>query len=85
MSPKQRTIIYYLRSNKQITTDKAVELIGYGIYANKRKYVGLTLSRMVNQNLIVRIKPGLFELPNIGNVKITDDDLFSTKEKQLTE
>lgn len=79
MSPKQRAIIDYLRTNKQINTGQAVELVGGNIYANKAKYVGLTLSRMVKQNLIVRIKPGLFELPNLGNVKITDDDLFKRK------
>lgn len=77
MSPKQRAIVDYLRSHDQISKCQAVELVGANIYANKAKYVGLTLSRMVNQNLIVRIKPGLFELPNLGNVKLTDDDLFA--------
>ena len=76
MSPKQRAVIDYLRTHNQINTEQAVGLIGGNIYANKAKYVGLTLSRMVNQNLIVRIKRGLFELPNLGNVRISDNDLF---------
>jgi hypothetical protein len=68
-SEKQSKIIAYLRANKQITTDKAVELIGYGIYHNARKYVGLTMSRMVKQNYIVRVKKGVFELPNMSKLK----------------
>ena len=77
LSKKQSEIIRYLRDNKSIDLDKAVELIGYGIYYNKRKYVGLTLSRMVKQKHIVRVKKGVFELPNLGNVKLSKDDLFS--------
>lgn len=64
LSQKQATIINYLRGHDDITLDKAVELIGHGIYYNHRKYVGLTLSRMVKQGHIVRVKPGLFTLPS---------------------
>lgn len=77
ISKKQSIIIKYLRDNESIDLDKAVELIGYGIYRNARKYVGLTLSRMVKQKHIARIKKGVFELPNLGNVRLNKDDLFS--------
>ena len=77
LSEKQAKIIAYLRNNNQITLDKAVELIGYGIYYNTKNYVGKTMSRMVNQNHIIRVKPGVFELPNMINVRLNPNDLFS--------
>lgn len=61
MTYKQRIIFEYLRNYKTITLNRAVELIGNGIYANKNRYVGMILSRMVRNNLIKRVKPGLFE------------------------
>jgi hypothetical protein len=63
LSRKQTIIMQYLRLNKSIDLDKACELIGDGIYCNRRIYVGKTLSRMVDQNHITRVKPGVFELP----------------------
>jgi len=78
LSEKQHKIICYLRQHNNINLDTAVELIGYGIYCNEKKYVGAILARMVKQNHLVRIKPGVFELPNSGNVKLNNNDLFGT-------
>lgn len=64
LSRKQAHIMQYLRLNGSIDLDKACELISGGIYCNARVYVGKTLSRMVKQNHIVRVRPGVFELPN---------------------
>ena len=76
LSRKQAHIMQYLRLNKAIDLDKACELISDGIYCNARVYVGKTLSRMVNQNHIVRVRPGVFELPKPAYVdkSIPHDD-----------
>ena len=63
LSEKQGKIIGYLRQHDDITLDKAIELIGYGIYSNHAQYVGQTLSRMVKRKVLKRVKPGLFTLP----------------------
>ena len=80
LSEKQLKIITFLRENNQITLDEATELIGYGIYYRQKHYVGQTMSRMVKQGHIVRVKRGLFELPNMGNTIIVEsDDLFANQ------
>ena len=67
LSKNQRIIIDYLDSNSQINLTKAVDLVGDNIYANKKKHVGMTMTRMVNRGLLERVKPGLYKLgsPNI--------------------
>lgn len=62
ISQKQQIILDHLKTNKQMTLDDAIDLVGQNIHTNHSKYVGLTMSRMVNRNLIRRIKPGVFEL-----------------------
>jgi predicted transcriptional regulator of viral defense system len=61
-SYKQYQIQSYLIYQDKITLDQAVELIGQDIYTNKRKHVGMVLSRMVKNGTIRRIKNGVFEL-----------------------
>jgi predicted transcriptional regulator of viral defense system len=61
-SYKQYQIKSFLTFQKKITLDQAVELIGKDIYTNKRKHVGMVLSRMVKDGTIRRIKNGVFEL-----------------------
>ncbi len=75
ISSKQRTILDHLRTNETVSTEQAVTLIGGNIYANKAKWVGATLGRMVRRGLIVRIKPGLFRMPTVSDH--TGNDLFS--------
>lgn len=61
-SYKQYQIQSYLIYQDKITLDQAVDLIGKDIYTNKRKHVGMVLSRMVKNGTIKRIKNGVFEL-----------------------
>jgi hypothetical protein len=60
LSPKQRIIMDELRTRETITLDRAVELVGKNLYANAHKHVGVTIARMINIGLLVRVKPGLF-------------------------
>ncbi len=73
-SPKQLEILAYLRENETITLAEATKLIGTA-YAGRRRYTGMTLSRMVKQNLITRIKPGLFKLGPSISPKIPDEQM----------
>jgi hypothetical protein len=52
-----------LRTPGELTLARAVELIGGNLYANAPKHVGVTLSNMVRRGLLVRVRPGVFELP----------------------
>lgn len=67
MTDKQQILFDYAKSNRQITKQKAVELIGKIYYCNADKHVGDVLSRMVKAGLLKRIKPGLFELGDRTN------------------
>jgi hypothetical protein len=63
LSTKQSIIIQALREQPQITLSHAICLIGRNIYHNAPKHVGAVLSNMVKRGQIVRIKPGVFQLP----------------------
>jgi hypothetical protein len=41
-----------------------VAVIGTDIYANACKHVGVTLANMVKRGMLIRIKKGVFGLPN---------------------
>lgn len=62
LSPKQAAIMEHLESSGQITLTEAVRLVGGNIFHNRKKYVGLTLSRMVSKGLIERVGPGVFRI-----------------------
>lgn len=64
VSPKQKAVIEHCHVSGKITLEAAVELIGRNIYCNAVKHVGATLSTMVKRRLLVRIRPGVFVLPN---------------------
>ncbi|MCP4974603.1 MAG: type IV toxin-antitoxin system AbiEi family antitoxin domain-containing protein [Maribacter sp.] len=74
-SEKQTIILNHLKENETISTQEAVNLIGYGIYCNRSNYVAKTLSRMVKNGSIARVKPGLFRLPISDDY--TDYDLLT--------
>lgn len=62
LSDKQKAVITFCLSNgNKITKRDAMGLINTH-YHNGEKHVGEVLSRMVNAGLLIRIKPGLFEL-----------------------
>jgi predicted transcriptional regulator of viral defense system len=61
---KQRLILAQARLNGgKITKKEAIEVPGVDTYYhNAEKHVGEILSRMVKKNLLIRIKPGHFEM-----------------------
>lgn len=63
-SPKQRAIIADVNLNGQISLAEATALVGKNVYANAEKHTGALLANMVKKGLLVRIKPGVFSLPN---------------------
>ena len=63
-SPKQRAIIADVTLNGIITLAEATALVGRNVYANAEKHTGALLANMVKKGLLVRLKPGVFSLPN---------------------
>lgn len=62
LSDKQKKVIEFcLSNNNTISKKQAMGLINTH-YCNGEKHVGEVLSRMVKQGLLVRIKPGHFQL-----------------------
>jgi hypothetical protein len=53
-----------IKKQGTITTAEAVKIFGRHIYTNAEKHIGTRLARMVKRGLIVRLKPGVFALPN---------------------
>jgi hypothetical protein len=64
LNPDQREVIRLIRERGQLTLAEAVQCFGQRIYRNAEAHIGRRLARMVNRGLIVRIKPGVFALPN---------------------
>ena len=63
MTTEQKEIIAILQANGgEVTKAQVVEAIGGNYYCHGSKHVGDRLSRMVNANLLVRVKPGVFRL-----------------------
>jgi len=63
LSEKQKSILdFALKNESKITKKQAVELLGGFYYNNASKYVGEVLSRMVDSQLLKRIKNGSFEI-----------------------
>jgi len=62
LTKKQKAVISYAREHgNKITKKEAMSLID-NHYCNGDKHVGDVLSRMVKASLLIRIKPGCFEL-----------------------
>ena len=62
-SRKQQAVIRSAKINGFVTLKEAVHLIGGDIYANAEKHVGSILSNMVKRGMLIRVKPGVFKLP----------------------
>lgn len=63
MTDKQKAIIKTaLENGGQVTKKQVVENFGHWYYANSSFHIGNLLSRMVKTELLVRIKPGVFNL-----------------------
>lgn len=62
LTPYQREILQFVQGKGQATTDDLVERFGGRNPYAPRKYVTLAVGRMVNTNLLKRVKPGVFEV-----------------------
>lgn len=62
-SRKQQAVLRSAKMNGFITLKEAVRIVGGDIYANAEKHVGAILSNMVKREMLVRVKPGAFKLP----------------------
>lgn len=63
MTQTQKSILQLAqRQGGNLTKQDAVNLIGGKYYCNAEKHVGDVLSRMVNEGMLQRIKPGQFVL-----------------------
>lgn len=60
----QRKVIALLKKQGTLTTEQAVKIFGRHIYRNAYDHIGRRLARMVKRGLIVRLKSGVFALPN---------------------
>jgi predicted HTH transcriptional regulator len=60
----QREVIALLKKQGTLTSEQAVKIFGRRIYCNATDHIGRRLARMVKRGLIVRLKPGVFALPN---------------------
>lgn len=67
LSPKQRKVLAMLRDKPSCTLQEAVTEIGTDIYANACKHVGVTLANMVKRGMLIRVKAGVFSLPNVSD------------------
>lgn len=61
---KQRLILAFARKNEgKITKKEVMDIPGVDdYYHNGAKYVGEILTRMVKRNILIRIKPGHYEM-----------------------
>lgn len=65
-SPKQQAIVAAVTANGTITLAEATALVGCNVYANADKHTGALLGNMVKRGLLIRVKAGVFSLPNDG-------------------
>jgi predicted HTH transcriptional regulator len=64
LNKEQREVIRLLKERGTLTIAEAVKIFGRHIYCNATDHIGRRLARMVKRGLIVRLKPGVFALPN---------------------
>lgn len=63
LTPAQKQILRDVKAKDgRITLKELTAAYGNHYYHNGAKYLGEILSRMVNQNLLVRVKPGVYTL-----------------------
>lgn len=62
-SRKQQAVIRSARMNGFITLKETARIIGADVYANADKHTGTILSNMVKRGMLIRVKPGMFKLP----------------------
>jgi hypothetical protein len=63
MTPEQKKIMAFAQSKGgTFTKAEIVEAMGKKYYCNGDKHLGDRLSRMVNANILKRVKLGLFEI-----------------------
>ena len=71
LTEKQKTILEFAwKNDNKVTKSDAMKLINTHFY-NGDKHVGESLSRMVRAGLLVRVKPGYFEIGKGTRIKPT--------------
>lgn len=61
MTSKQREVLNYLLKVGEATKEEIYENVSFRYYHNWRKNLGDLLSRMVNSNLITRVRKGKYK------------------------
>lgn len=69
-SQKQKEILRLFHPGIEITKQTIVRTCGIYYYDNAGKYIGEILSRMVEDGLIDRVRPGVFVLLEKARVKV---------------
>lgn len=72
MTPEQKRKLILKKcatNGGKITLDEATEQIKHCYYSNAKHYCGPIMSTLVRQGRLVRVKPGVFELPKSAPVK----------------
>lgn len=79
MTQKQQAIINYLKAGER-QKSQIVNRFSAWYYHNASKYIGEILGRMVEAGMIIRVKKGLYRLPDLG----TDTPRPPADEHQMT-
>lgn len=70
LSTKQRKIINFIRETGSITVEQCQSMPGVNTYYyNGAKHCGNLLRNMARQGFLVRIKRGLYEIPENGRIR----------------
>ena len=62
MSENQKAVLRYLGTVESATKDEIADGAGLRYFRNTRKYVGEILARMIKNNMIVRVKRGVYKI-----------------------
>jgi hypothetical protein len=76
MSRKQDLIKHYLTKVEKATLSEIMENMPFDYHHNNLKHLGSILSNMVQNGSVIRIKKGLFRLPNQSDYKSDYPTLF---------
>jgi hypothetical protein len=76
MSYKQNLIKSYLQKVDKATLAEIMDNMPFNYHHNNHKHLGNILSNMVKKEMIIRIKKGVFRLPNESDYKPKGLTLF---------
>lgn len=76
MSRKQNLIKQYLSKVDKATLSDIMDNMPFDYHHNNLKHLGSIISNMFKKGLVIRIKKGVFRLPNESDYKPKDNTLF---------